>query len=114
MPNITIAPRAAKFIGEKCNSPDVAAGRAKDSMPRLKWASRVTWTNASGVATGLGPRFFFSWSSPEECLKEGDLIVNMPGVGRLALAPASLLGSGGRTIDLDGDHLVVTPPIARR
>jgi hypothetical protein len=112
MPEITIAPPAAKFIAEKCDSPAVAAGRGTDSIPRLKWASRVTWRNASGVTTELGPRFFFSWASREECLKERDLIVNAPGVGPLALAPGSLLASGGHIVDLNGDHLVLTPPIA--
>jgi hypothetical protein len=108
MPDIHITPRAAKFIADKCKSPAVAARREAGSIPRLKWATRVTWTDTAGVAKELGPRFFFSWASPKESLEAGDLMVNTAGVGRLALAPASFLGSGEHIIDLSGDHLVLT------
>jgi hypothetical protein len=111
MPDITITPRAEKYIVEKSNSPAVAAGRVADAIPRLKWASRVTWTSPTGVVEELGPCFFFSWAKPEEVAKEGDIIVDMVGLGALAIAGGKLLASGAHTIDLSGDRLVLTPPL---
>jgi hypothetical protein len=113
MPNVLITLQAANYIRAKLVSPVVLARRESGALPRLKWASRVSLSKPSGQATELGPRFFFSWTNPQECRNEGDLIVQAPGFGSLSLAPGNLLAAEPHTIDVQDDHLVLIPPISR-
>jgi hypothetical protein len=108
MSSVVINQRAAAVIAGKILVSSGTSPPGK-TFPTLFWSPRSYFEDINGNSAYLAPTFYFFYTDRIEIEENGYLVIEVPGVGELALGPGGFFRSGSHTIGAQDDTLVLYP-----
>ncbi len=109
MPTVNVSSDAMGYIESTILQHKSARLPDGNDIPLLAWASKAYFDDKAGTRTVYGPYFTLSWTNAEEVKRYDYLTLSMANDRLLALAPGDLFRTKPRSIEREGNKIVLVP-----